>query len=248
LFAAVYDAINAQSPLIDEQGCVDRAACLEVLLRMTARLIAGSAEEERKRLYYEFGGRLLRRIEMMADDPILSAPPPSEDSDAASSRNSSLVLHRELATPQSASALHRAIVSALLGSRPRHAGDRRRPYRAAQGRLHRVPARPAPQSVRRLSQHARQREQCAARTGPRRWHAFRSEASMERGASGLVTFRPYPVWFRSPFNRTMIGTQGRSVLNSAQHRSREASNLKSATSTGVFDANRAFTSVHDATG
>ena len=55
---------------------------------------------------------------------------------------------------------------ALLGSRPRHAGDRRRPYRAAQRRLHRVQARPAPQPLRRLSQRAR-RQQHPALTGPR---------------------------------------------------------------------------------
>src|SRR5262249_21782931 len=98
--------------------------------------------------------------------------------DAARAAHPSLVLHRELATPQSASAACRAVVSALLGSRARHASDRRRPRHAASRRFHRVQARPAPQPVRRLPQQAR-RQQCPARAGPRGWYAFRPEPSVE---------------------------------------------------------------------
>src|SRR5262249_30050665 len=58
--------------------------------------------------------------------------------DAARAAHPSLVLHRQLATPPSASAYDRAVVPVVPGGRPRPAGDRRRPCRAAFGRLHRV--------------------------------------------------------------------------------------------------------------
>src|SRR6516165_4047154 len=62
--------------------------------------------------------------------------------DAARAAHPSLVLHRWLATPPSASAHDRTTVSAVPGSRPRHASDRRRPRHAASRRFHRVQARP----------------------------------------------------------------------------------------------------------
>ena len=107
--------------------------------------------------------------------------------DAASSGSSSLVLHRWLATPQSASAHDRAIVSALLGGRPRHASDHRRPRHAAPRRPHRVQARPTPKSMRRLPQQARQREQCPAIPGSRGWHPFRPAPSVERRLLGSAS-------------------------------------------------------------
>ena len=70
----------------------------------------------------------------------------------------------------------------------RHAGHRRRPHRAAQGRLHRVQARPAPQTLRRLPQPAEQ-DQCPARPRPRRWHGVRPETPVERGRQGTAIMK-----------------------------------------------------------
>jgi hypothetical protein len=137
--------------------------------------------------------------------------------DAASSGCSSLVLHRWLATPQSASAACRAVVSALPGSRPRYASDRRRSYRAAQRRLHRVQARPAPQPMRRLPQWARQEQyppaHPSARMAPLPTLTTPGTPPAHRGSSW-----PYDVG--SP--RATAVSRARLIVSNARHSGRIA--------------------------